>query len=102
MAGARDTAAAAAGPVIISLAGYNRAWAAWIAGRLERHGVRVTLQRWDMNPGDTVKQRLSDLLLAEGTVLVVLSEWYFRLGPRTHEEWNAALREVVPPNSHRF
>ncbi|MEW2519267.1 FxSxx-COOH system tetratricopeptide repeat protein [Actinacidiphila alni] len=104
MAGGRNAAAAARGPgiVTISYAGYNRAWAAWIAGRLERHGQQVSLQRWDGNPGDDITRMLRDLLLAEGRVLIVLSEWYFRLGPRTNEEWNTALREVVPPNSDRF
>ncbi|WP_225846317.1 FxSxx-COOH system tetratricopeptide repeat protein [Streptomyces sp. HPF1205] len=94
---ARDT-----GLVTISFAGHNRAWAAWIAGRLERYGRRVSLQRWDMNPGDTVRQGLEDLLLSGGTVLIVLSEWYFRLGPRSPEEWNAALREIVPAHPDRF
>jgi tetratricopeptide (TPR) repeat protein len=104
MTGGRNTASTAAGRgrVTISFAGYNRAWATWIAGRLERHGHQVSLQRWDMNPGDTIEQGLRDLLLAEGRVLIVLSEWYFRLGPRTDEEWNAALREIVPAHSDRF
>ncbi|MEV6007776.1 FxSxx-COOH system tetratricopeptide repeat protein [Streptomyces sp. NPDC051976] len=103
MAGGRNTASAAERePVTISYAGYNRAWASWIASRLERHGHRVVLQRWDIYPGATVEQGLRDLLLGEGRVLIVLSEWYFRLGPRSHDEWNAALRTVVPPNSDRF
>ncbi|HEY5836580.1 FxSxx-COOH system tetratricopeptide repeat protein [Streptomyces sp.] len=104
MTGGRNTAAAGRGRglVTISFAGYNRAWAAWIASRLERHGHQVALQRWDISPGDTVLQGLQDLLLSEGRVLIVLSEWYFRLGPRSHEEWNIALREIVPANSDRF
>ncbi|WP_335977228.1 MULTISPECIES: FxSxx-COOH system tetratricopeptide repeat protein [Streptomycetaceae] len=104
MAGGRNTASAAAarGPVTISFAGYNRAWAAWIASRLERHGLQVSMQRWDLLPGTSVQQGLRDLLLSEGRVLVVLSEWYFRLGPRDPEEWNEALREVVPEHSDRF
>lgn len=103
MAGGRNTASAAVrGAVTISFAGYNRAWAAWLASRLERHGQQVVLQRWDVTPGDTVEQGLADLLLSEGRVLIVLSEWYFRLGNRTHEEWNTALRRIVPANSDRF
>ena len=103
MAGGRSTAAALArGPVTISFAGYNRAWASWIAGRLERHGVPVVLQRIDVTPETSIDDALDDLLLSEGRVLIVLSEWYFRLGPRTHAEWNSALRRVVPPNSERF
>ncbi|MFI0722728.1 FxSxx-COOH system tetratricopeptide repeat protein [Streptomyces sp. NPDC021224] len=102
MPGGRSTAALARGPVTISFAGYNRAWASWIASRLEKHGVRVVLQRLDITPEASLEEVLGDLLLAEGRVLIVLSEWYFRLGPRTHEEWNSALRHVVPPNSERF
>jgi tetratricopeptide (TPR) repeat protein len=103
MAGGRTTAASIArGPVTISFAGYNRAWASWIASRLERYGVQAVLQRLDVTPETNIDDALDDLLLSEGRVLIVLSEWYFRLGPRTHEEWNAALRRVVPPNSERF
>jgi tetratricopeptide (TPR) repeat protein len=103
MPGGRSSAAAIArGPVTISFAGYNRAWASWIASRLERHGVQVALQRFDITPQTSIEQALEDLLLSEGRVLIVLSEWYFRLGPRSHEEWNAALRRVVPANSERF
>ncbi|NUS12157.1 MAG: tetratricopeptide repeat protein [Streptomyces sp.] len=103
MAGGRSTAAALArGPVTISFAGYNRAWASWIASRLERHGVQTVLQRLDVTPDTSIEDVLGDLLLAEGRVLIVLSEWYFRLGPRTHEEWSTALRRIVPPNSERF
>lgn len=103
MPGGRSSAAAIArGPVTISFAGYNRAWASWIASRLERHGVQVVLQRFDITPQTSLEQALEDLLLSEGRVLIVLSEWYFRLGPRSHEEWNAALRRVVPANSERF
>ncbi|NJP47828.1 FxSxx-COOH system tetratricopeptide repeat protein [Actinacidiphila epipremni] len=103
MPAGRSTAAALArGPVTISFAGYNRAWASWIGSRLERYGVQVVLQRLDITPESSIEDAFNDLLLAEGRVLIVLSEWYFRLGPRTTEEWNAALRRVVPPNSERF
>ena len=45
---------------------------------------------------------LHDLRRTEGRILIIVSEWYFQLGPRTHEEWNAALREVVAPDPSRF
>ncbi|WP_433894686.1 FxSxx-COOH system tetratricopeptide repeat protein [Streptomyces sp. CA-111067] len=88
--------------VTISFAGYNRAWASWIAERLEQHGLRVVLQRWDVTAGGSVQQGLDDLLLSEGRVLMVLSEWYFRLGNRSQEEWNEALRVTLPRDSERF
>ncbi|MGJ5891172.1 TIR domain-containing protein [Streptomyces sp. V2] len=88
--------------VTISYAGFNRAWAAWIADRLERNGVRVVLVRWDAPPEVPLPDLLRDLMLSEGRILVLVSEWYFQLGPRSHEEWNAALREVVAPDPSRF
>lgn len=88
--------------IAISYAGYNRPWAAWIADRLERYGCRVTFQRWDAPIEVPLEEQLRDLLLLEGRILVVLSDWYFRLGPHPEEAWNHALRTVVAPNTHRF
>ncbi|MFF4490944.1 FxSxx-COOH system tetratricopeptide repeat protein [Streptomyces sp. NPDC001544] len=88
--------------VTISFAGFNRAWAAWIGDRLERRGLRVVYLRWDAPPEVPLVELLRDLSLAEGRVLILISDWYFKLGPRTFEEWNAALREVVAPDPSRF
>ncbi|MEH0546811.1 FxSxx-COOH system tetratricopeptide repeat protein [Streptomyces sp. B21-105] len=88
--------------VTIHFAGYNRAWAAWIGDRLERRGLRVVYLRWDSPAEVPLVDLLRDLELAEGRILIVVSEWYFQLGPRTQEEWNAALREVVAPDPSRF
>ncbi|WP_406422003.1 FxSxx-COOH system tetratricopeptide repeat protein [Streptomyces sp. NBC_00873] len=88
--------------VTISFAGFNRAWAAWIGDRLERRGVHVVYQRWDPQDDATLEESLQDLMLAPGRILVVLSEWYFQLGPRSHDEWNRALRQVVALDRERF
>ncbi|MEU3519032.1 FxSxx-COOH system tetratricopeptide repeat protein [Streptomyces sp. NPDC006654] len=88
--------------VTISFAGFNRAWAAWIGDRLERRGVRVVYVRWDSPAEETLVDLLRGLSLAEGRVLILVSERYFQLGPRTFEEWNAALREVVAPDPAKF
>lgn len=88
--------------VKISFAGFNRAWAAWIGDRLERRGLRVVHLRWDAPPDQSLTDLLRDLSLGEGRTLILVSEWYFQLGPRTHEEWNEALREVVAPDPSRF
>ncbi|WTV15693.1 FxSxx-COOH system tetratricopeptide repeat protein [Streptomyces atratus] len=88
--------------VTISFAGFNRAWAAWIGDRLERRGVTVVQQRWDPPVEVPLEDSLRDLTLARGQVLAVLSDWYFQLGPRGHEEWNRALREVVAAEPDRF
>ncbi|HET9380638.1 MAG TPA: FxSxx-COOH system tetratricopeptide repeat protein [Streptomyces sp.] len=86
----------------ISFAGYHRAWAAWIGHRLERRGLRVVQQRWDPPADVPLVTLLRDLHLAVGRVLIVADDWYFRLGLRTEQEWNAALREVVAPDPSRF
>ncbi|WP_406173330.1 FxSxx-COOH system tetratricopeptide repeat protein [Streptomyces sp. NBC_00996] len=88
--------------VTISFAGFNRAWAAWIGDRLERRGHRVVYQRWDSPAEVPLVDLLRDLMLAQGRILIIVSEWYFQLGPRTHDEWNTALRAVVAPDPARF
>ncbi|MEU1053545.1 FxSxx-COOH system tetratricopeptide repeat protein [Streptomyces sp. NPDC005876] len=88
--------------VTIHFAGFNRAWAAWIGDRLERRGQRVVYLRWESPADVPLVDLLRDLKLAEGRILIVVSDWYFQLGPRTHEEWNEALREVVAPDPARF
>ncbi|GAA4817872.1 FxSxx-COOH system tetratricopeptide repeat protein [Streptomyces ziwulingensis] len=88
--------------VTIHFAGFNRAWAAWIGDRLERRGQRVVYLRFESPVDVPLADLLQDLKLAEGRILIVVSEWYFQLGPRTHEEWNEALREVVGPDPSRF
>ncbi|MFI1470811.1 FxSxx-COOH system tetratricopeptide repeat protein [Streptomyces wuyuanensis] len=88
--------------VTISFAGYNRAWAAWIGDRLERRGMRVVFQRWDPPVQTPLEDNLRDLMLAPGRILVLLSDWYFQLGPRSHAEWNRALRDVVAAEPDRF
>ncbi|MGW2086082.1 FxSxx-COOH system tetratricopeptide repeat protein [Streptomyces sp. NPDC001880] len=88
--------------VTISFAGFNRAWATWIGDRLERRGVSVATQRWDPPVEVPLEESLRDLTLSRGRVLVILSDWYFQLGPRSHNEWNRALREAVAPDADRF
>ncbi|MFC8538672.1 FxSxx-COOH system tetratricopeptide repeat protein [Streptomyces sp. NPDC057249] len=98
----KQVGAIGAQTITLSFAGYNRAWAAWIADRLERRGVTVVQQRWDPPIDVPLEESLRDLMLARGQILVLLSDWYFQLGPRSHEEWNRALREVVVPDQDRF
>ncbi|MCX5429051.1 FxSxx-COOH system tetratricopeptide repeat protein [Streptomyces sp. NBC_00257] len=98
----RQVGATGAQTVTISFAGFNRAWATWIGDRLERRGVTVVQQRWDPPVEVPLEESLRDLTLFRGRVLVILSDWYFQLGPRSHDEWNRALREVVAPDPDRF
>ncbi|WP_371602844.1 FxSxx-COOH system tetratricopeptide repeat protein [Streptomyces sp. NBC_01220] len=88
--------------ITVSFAGFDRAWAAWIADRLERRGVTLIHQRWDPPAELPLTEALTDLTFSPGRVLILLSDWYFQLGPRSHEEWNRALRAVVAPDPDRF
>ncbi|MFK4545454.1 tetratricopeptide (TPR) repeat protein [Streptomyces tendae] len=88
--------------VTISFAGLDRAWAAWIADRLERRGVRVAPLRRGAPADVPPAALLRDLTLAPGRSLLVLNAPYFGDGTHRHEEWNAALREVVAPDPSRF
>ncbi|GAA3084550.1 hypothetical protein GCM10020254_31210 [Streptomyces goshikiensis] len=102
--GSRQDRDSAARPqrFVISFAGFNRPWAVWIAHRLEEHGHRATLQRWDPQSTPGVSQALDDLARGGGRVLLVLSERYFSAGTHTEEEWNAALREVTDRHPGAF
>ncbi|MEU7555421.1 FxSxx-COOH system tetratricopeptide repeat protein [Streptomyces sp. NPDC044571] len=87
---------------VISFAGFNRPWAVWIAHRLEEHGHRVALQRWDPQNSPGIAQALDDLARSGSRVLLVLSERYFSAGTHTDEEWNTALRTVTDDHPGRF
>ena len=88
--------------ITISYAGFTRPWAAWISHQLEQQGHGTTMLRWDPQADTALVAELSGLLAAEGRLLMVLDDWYFRLGPKTQDEWTAALREVVSPHADRF
>ncbi|MEV5506051.1 FxSxx-COOH system tetratricopeptide repeat protein [Streptomyces orinoci] len=87
---------------VVVFAGYYRPWATWIQHRLESHGHRVVLQRWDPPRELPLESALGDLLLARGRILLVLSDWFFELGPRPEGEWTQALRGIVAANAERF
>ncbi len=86
----------------ISNAGFNRPWAYWIAHQLEELGHETSLLRWDPPLNQSLADALRGLLAAPGRILLVLDDWYFRVGPRTEDEWTEALREVVPEHADRF
>ena len=87
---------------VVVFAGYQRPWATWIAHRLEAHGHLAGMHRWDPAREQPLEEALGDLTLGRGRVLLVLSEWFFQLGPRGEGEWNAALRGFVAENAEKF
>ncbi|MCX2183428.1 tetratricopeptide repeat protein [Streptomyces sp. SKN60] len=88
--------------VLVVFPGYHRPWANWINQRLDAHGVRASLQRWDPPREVPLEDSLGDLLLARGHVLLVLDDWFFQLGPRAAGEWNDVLRGFVAAHAERF
>ncbi|MEU5638309.1 FxSxx-COOH system tetratricopeptide repeat protein [Streptomyces milbemycinicus] len=84
-------------PVIVTYAGPNRPWAAWVAQRLETTGVareEITVRRWDpaAEPSQDLGRAMADLLGDDSFHLLLLSEHFFGLdSARTEEEWEAAL-----------
>ncbi|MEE1927617.1 FxSxx-COOH system tetratricopeptide repeat protein [Streptomyces sp. TRM 70351] len=87
---------------VIVFPGYNRPWAAWIARRLEVRGHTVTLHRWNPPRDEPLEHAFEDLLLSGGRVVLVLSDWFFQLGPRREGEWNDVLRGFLHRNANRF
>ena len=86
---------------VVVFPGHHRPWAAWIARRLEAHGHRVTSHRWDPDRDQSLEVALGDLLLARGRVLLVLSDWFFQLGPRREGDSRRA-GGFVPDDADRF
>ncbi|MGI5348865.1 FxSxx-COOH system tetratricopeptide repeat protein [Streptomyces sp. CA-250714] len=87
---------------VVVFPGYHRGWGNWISHRLESHGHRTTLQRWDPDREQPLEEALGDLQLASGRVLLVISDVFFQLGPRTEADWNAVLRGYVAEHAERF
>ncbi|RCG19626.1 tetratricopeptide repeat protein [Streptomyces diacarni] len=87
---------------VVVFPGYHRAWGHWIAHRLESHGHRTTLQRWDPDREQPLQEALGDLQLASGRVLLVISDVFLQLGPRTEADWNTVLRGYVAEHADRF
>lgn len=87
---------------VVVFPGYHRAWGSWIAHKLENHGHRTTLQRWDPDREQPLEEALGDLQLATGRVLLIISDMFFQLGPRTETDWNSVLRGFVADHAAEF
>ncbi|MDJ1135261.1 FxSxx-COOH system tetratricopeptide repeat protein [Streptomyces iconiensis] len=87
---------------VVVFPGYHRAWGSWIAHKLENHGHRTTLQRWDPDREQPLEEALGDLQLATGRVVLVISDLFFQLGPRTETDWSSVLRGFVSEHAGEF
>ncbi|MFF1408384.1 FxSxx-COOH system tetratricopeptide repeat protein [Streptomyces sp. NPDC058289] len=88
--------------IVVVYSGSNRAWAVWLAHRLEVHGLGTVLSRWEPAPGQRLGDELRRLLPRRGSVLMVLSERFFATGERTDREWNTAWSTLDPSERERF
>lgn len=88
--------------VTISYAGFNRPWASWIVHQLRARGLDATARRWDPRVDRPFDEEFRALLAAEGRILLVLDNWYFKLGPIPEEDWQRVLSQLVPPDADRF
>ncbi|MQY13663.1 hypothetical protein SRB5_38130 [Streptomyces sp. RB5] len=87
---------------LVVFPGFQRHWATWVLRILESHGHRATMYRWDPPREKPLQGALSDLLLAEAQVVLVLSQWFFQLGPRPEGDWDDVLRGFVREHKDRF
>ncbi|MQY13670.1 hypothetical protein SRB5_38200 [Streptomyces sp. RB5] len=88
--------------ITISYAGFNRPWAVWISHQLRARGLTTELRRWDPQVDVAFEDEFGALLNAAGRILLVLDNWYFRLGPIATGDWERVLRTVVPLHADRF
>lgn len=88
--------------VTVSYAGFNRPWASWIVHQLRARGLRATAVRWNPRVDVPFEEEFRALLAVEGRILLVLDNWYFKLGPIAEEDWQRALSELVPPDADRI
>jgi tetratricopeptide (TPR) repeat protein len=74
----------------ISYTGADRAWAEWIAWRLEDALYTTVLQAWDFRPGDNFVVRMRDAMETAERTLAVISGAYLA-SPYCTDEWTGAF-----------
>ncbi len=81
----------------ISYTSADRAWAEWIAWRLEEADYSVIIQAWDFRPGSNFIAEMDRATRKARHTIAVLSQKYFH-SPFTQAEWSAAfLKENLLP-----
>jgi tetratricopeptide (TPR) repeat protein len=90
------------GHVTVVFAGQSESWARWINHQILAAGRDATLVRWNPLRRPPTSQALTDLLSAPGRVLIVIDDWYERLGDDRFEAWAEALRQALPEYHDRI
>ena len=84
------------GHVTVVFAGQSESWAKWIDHQIRAAGRTTTLVRWNPLRRPPAAHALTDLLGAPGRILLVIDDWYERLGPeRFHACCDSVSRVVV-------
>ncbi|MEU6840623.1 FxSxx-COOH system tetratricopeptide repeat protein [Streptomyces sp. NPDC046716] len=82
--------------VTVVFAGQSESWARWIEYQVRVAGRATALVRWDPLRRPPTPEALTDLLSAPGRVLLVIDDWYERLGKARFEAWGSVLRDALP------
>ena len=78
-------------------AGQSESWAKWIDHQVRAAGRATTLVRWNPLRRPPTAEALTSLLGAPGRILLVIDDWYERLGTERFEAW----AEVLPRGAAR-
>ncbi|MGH4035489.1 FxSxx-COOH system tetratricopeptide repeat protein [Actinomycetota bacterium Odt1-20B] len=87
--------------VTVVFAGQSESWAAWIEHQIRGAGRATALVRWNPLERPPTPEALTDLLAAPGRVLLIIDDWYEKLGEERFQAWAAVLREVLPAHRDR-
>ncbi|GHE04786.1 FxSxx-COOH system tetratricopeptide repeat protein [Streptomyces alanosinicus] len=90
------------GHVTVVFAGQSESWAKWIDHQIRAVGRGSTLVRWNPLRRPPSAEAFADLLSAPGRLLLVIDDWYERLGTERFEAWTEALRQVLPAYHDRI
>ncbi|WP_251017219.1 FxSxx-COOH system tetratricopeptide repeat protein [Streptomyces sp. ISL-1] len=88
--------------IVLSHAGFDRSWAAWITDQLQPAGHRVTSRLWNPDSSRPLTELLDDLLDTSDRALLLIGPTYCGLGGRTAQEWDSALTACAAHHSERL
>ncbi|WP_210585814.1 FxSxx-COOH system tetratricopeptide repeat protein [Streptomyces sp. GESEQ-35] len=88
--------------VTVVFAGQSESWAKWIDHQVRAAGRPTTLVRWNPLRRPPADESLIDLLSPPGRLLLVIDDWYERMGQVRFDAWAHVLRRVLPPYRERI
>ncbi|MFD8571726.1 FxSxx-COOH system tetratricopeptide repeat protein [Streptomyces sp. NPDC059639] len=88
--------------VTVVFAGQSESWARWIEHQIKTAGRATALVRWDPLRRPPTPEALTDLLSSPGRLLLVIDDWYERLGKARFDAWATALQGALPHYKDRL